>query len=680
MAEPIGALRADLSANAAQFEKDMGRARKAVRNSSKSMQGSLNKFDKAVAGAIKTVFSWKAALAAVAGAVGLGLLIKRAIETADNIAKTARAIGVHTDTLQELRYAANLAGISTGALDGALTAFSKRVGEARAGTGTLVTILKKMSPTLLEQVKAAENVDQAFNVVVDAAAKMGNELDRNALLAAAFGRTAGVKMANMIGEGTAGIEKMRQEARELGLVLDSHMLKKAEEASDQLDRMSQILGVNLTRTLISLSPQIIALGDAFIKHIKPFTEWLISKLPDATASASELEKRIAALQERIATFNPGIGIASIAGNRNLAKMKEELSELNLLLVERQRREAMVTAAIVGGLDEQSQKIQGIRAELEYEREQLGRTEVGQQLYNLAKKAGIDVTNSYVDAIQPLIVALEAEKKAQKDAEKATKDATKKREQLESRGKSVTESVRTATEEYGASVTDLRELLDSGAISQDTFTRSVTAAKKKMDEASDSTKQNKELAKDLGMTFTSAFEDAVVSGGKLSDVLQGIEKDLIRLMLRRFVTQPLVGALEGVNFGSLFGDGGGNGFVNTSGIMDTSGFAHGGMHKGGFRIVGEQGPELEATGPARIYSASKTAEMLGGAAQGGDVIVNVYAPPGSKVEQRESQGPGGRSLDVIIDEAVAQNIGMPGSRTGRAMRASFAGLNPTLQGR
>jgi tape measure domain-containing protein len=40
------------------------------------------------------------------------------------------------------------------------------------------------------------------------------------------------------------------------------------------------------------------------------------------------------------------------------------------------------------------------------------------------------------------------------------------------------------------------------------------------------------------------------------------------------------------------------------------FARGGMHTGGLRIVGENGPELEATGPARIYSASQTRAMMG----------------------------------------------------------------------
>ncbi|MFT8234878.1 DUF4214 domain-containing protein, partial [Pseudomonas guariconensis] len=50
------------------------------------------------------------------------------------------------------------------------------------------------------------------------------------------------------------------------------------------------------------------------------------------------------------------------------------------------------------------------------------------------------------------------------------------------------------------------------------------------------------------------------------------------------------------------------------------FATGGMHSGGIRLVGERGPELEVTGPARIYNASQTAAML----KGGDGWKEVVA--------------------------------------------------------
>lgn len=39
------------------------------------------------------------------------------------------------------------------------------------------------------------------------------------------------------------------------------------------------------------------------------------------------------------------------------------------------------------------------------------------------------------------------------------------------------------------------------------------------------------------------------------------------------------------------------------------FATGGMHSGGLRLVGENGPELEYTGPSRIFNAGQTSNML-----------------------------------------------------------------------
>ena len=39
------------------------------------------------------------------------------------------------------------------------------------------------------------------------------------------------------------------------------------------------------------------------------------------------------------------------------------------------------------------------------------------------------------------------------------------------------------------------------------------------------------------------------------------------------------------------------------------FAMGGYHTGGLRMVGERGPELEATGPSRIFSNNQTASMF-----------------------------------------------------------------------
>lgn len=45
------------------------------------------------------------------------------------------------------------------------------------------------------------------------------------------------------------------------------------------------------------------------------------------------------------------------------------------------------------------------------------------------------------------------------------------------------------------------------------------------------------------------------------------------------------------------------------LRGVPGFAAGGDHSGGWRIVGEDGPELEATGPSRIFNANQTKDMF-----------------------------------------------------------------------
>ncbi len=44
----------------------------------------------------------------------------------------------------------------------------------------------------------------------------------------------------------------------------------------------------------------------------------------------------------------------------------------------------------------------------------------------------------------------------------------------------------------------------------------------------------------------------------------------------------------------------------------TGFASGGLHAGGLRLVGENGPELEITGPSRIVNTRRTQELIAGA--------------------------------------------------------------------
>jgi hypothetical protein len=67
--------------------------------------------------------------------------------------------------------------------------------------------------------------------------------------------------------------------------------------------------------------------------------------------------------------------------------------------------------------------------------------------------------------------------------------------------------------------------------------------------------------------------------------------------------------------------------------EIKGYASGGFHSGGLRLVGENGPELEVTGPSRIYNADQTAAMLRG---GGDNSALLAEVRQLRAESRQAQ--------------------------------------------
>ena len=67
-----------------------------------------------------------------------------------------------------------------------------------------------------------------------------------------------------------------------------------------------------------------------------------------------------------------------------------------------------------------------------------------------------------------------------------------------------------------------------------------------------------------------------------------------------------------------------------------GFANGGFFGGGLRIVGERGPELEATGAARYWSAQETRTAMGGGAEAVrelQAVVRVLSTGLSSIDRR-----------------------------------------------
>lgn len=139
------------------------------------------------------------------------------------------------------------------------------------------------------------------------------------------------------------------------------------------------------------------------------------------------------------------------------------------------------------------------------------------------------------------------------------------------GQSVFESVLTPAERLSAEMDRLEGLVTRGAISWETYERAVEKAN-----------GQSKLATDVGMTIATSFEDAIINGEKLRETIQGLAKDILRLLIRQTVTQPLALQL-GRLFNSTPAPGGGTPLPTR---------ANGGpVSSGTTYLVGERGPEL-----------------------------------------------------------------------------------------
>lgn len=137
--------------------------------------------------------------------------------------------------------------------------------------------------------------------------------------------------------------------------------------------------------------------------------------------------------------------------------------------------------------------------------------------------------------------------------------------------------------------------EEGRISEEQYLDAVTG---RLNLVADGVKDATDNAREFGFIFNSAFEDAIVNGKDLSEVVQALGQDIARMAIRKKVTEPLgkaVGDFFGsIDFGSLFSfDGGGStGSGSRSGGLDG---------KGGFLAM--MHPQETVIDHTRVGSAS-----------------------------------------------------------------------------
>lgn len=236
-----------ITAPVSRMQNRVGKFTRSMERGLRSVNRVVGKMARGLASGFK-----RAAVVGGAALAGLGLAIKGVADKADALAKRSRRLDFPIEELQEWQFVAEQSGLSTAEFDKSIEKFAKSVGEARAGTGTLVTILKKSNPQLLEQVTSATNAAEAYDIYMEGLRGTKNQLDRTALATAAFGRT-GAKFLNITEQSAEAIAALRKEQVENG-VITREQAEAAEAYNDAVNSLKKSLGGFLQSVIIPMLP------------------------------------------------------------------------------------------------------------------------------------------------------------------------------------------------------------------------------------------------------------------------------------------------------------------------------------------------------------------------------------------------------------------------------------------
>ncbi|MDB6177939.1 hypothetical protein PAF17_10545 [Paracoccus sp. Z330] len=160
-----------------------------------------------------------------------------------------------------------------------------------------------------------------------------------------------------------------------------------------------------------------------------------------------------------------------------------------------------------------------------------------------------------------------------------------------------------------------------------------------------TDQASEKADDFKASFGAAFE-GIVTGSKtareaISELLNGLSSVFAN---RAF--EALWGGMAG-----------GGGLLSSAfAAVGMPAYANGGQHAGGFRLVGERGPEIEATGAARYYSSAQTRDLLsGGTAQPSRSQIEIVPSPYFDARVKEVSDRSAADMGVKVSKSIPGQI-------------------------
>jgi hypothetical protein len=204
-----------------------------------------------------------AALAVITGAAAaMTAVILKTANAAGDIIDAADAIGVSADKLQELQYAAGLAGVGADTLNATLTRLNNNIAQGLTkSTGTAALALKNLGIPINEL--ANLKPDEQFQKISERLLAIENPAQRTALAMELFG-----KQGPAILKVAEELQKVKDITESVGLGVTKRDLVALDEASDSVDQLRILWDAGVKKAVAEIAPYVVAIVNKIKEAIK----------------------------------------------------------------------------------------------------------------------------------------------------------------------------------------------------------------------------------------------------------------------------------------------------------------------------------------------------------------------------------------------------------------------------
>lgn len=189
----------------------------------------------------------------------------------DQLAKMSARTGTSVESLSELGYAAEQSGADLQALEGGVRKMQKFLVDAAEGSSTAQQTLTRLGLSLADL--GSLSPEQQFEVLADRLSQIQDPAIRAATAMEVFGKT-GTSLLPLMQDGAKGIAALRQQARDLGLVIGTEDAKAAETFGDRLADLWKVIKSGVFAIGAALAPLLQDLAIRATRIAKVTADWV----------------------------------------------------------------------------------------------------------------------------------------------------------------------------------------------------------------------------------------------------------------------------------------------------------------------------------------------------------------------------------------------------------------------